>query len=91
MRCAQVNDDPSHEQGQYIQHEPPNARPFYDHAMKRTALKKEQVDGIACGPRTNIEAQEHADGAIDRGVASEHLPLMEPKAVCARNHDQRAQ
>jgi hypothetical protein len=59
--------------------------------MKRAAFEKEQVDGIARGPRTNIETQEHAKSAIHRGVASNHLALMEPKAIRTRDRDQGAQ
>jgi hypothetical protein len=59
--------------------------------MKRTAFEKEQIDGISRRAGANIKTQEHTDGAIDRGVAGEHLPLMEPKAICAGDHDQRAQ
>jgi hypothetical protein len=91
MRRAQVNHDPSRQQGHDIQHEPPYARPFHDHAMKRAAFQKEEVDGIARGTGTNIETQEHAKGAIHGEVACNHLALMEPKAICARDDDQRQQ
>jgi hypothetical protein len=59
--------------------------------MKRTAFEKEEIDGVSRRAGANVKTQEHAESAIHRGVAGQHLPLMEPKAVCARDCDQRAQ
>jgi hypothetical protein len=55
--------------------------------MKRTAFEKEQINGISRGTGANIKTQEHTEGAIHRGITSQHLSLMEPKAVCARDRD----
>lgn len=55
--------------------------------MKRTAFEKKEINGISRGPGANIKTQEHTESAIHRGIASQHLPLMEPKAVCARDRD----
>ena len=47
--------------------------------MKRTAFEKEQIDGISRGTGANIKTQEHTEGAIHRGITSQHLPLWNQK------------
>ena len=91
MGCPQINHDPAHQQGQNIQRQPANARPVRNKVMERAAFDEEQIDGVARGARADVETQEHTESAIDRRVACQYLPLLEPNAIDRRDCDQRQQ
>ena len=78
MGCPKINHDPAHQQGQNIQRQPANASPVRNKAMERAAFEEEQVNRIACWTGADVEAQEHAQSAIQGGIACQYLPLLEP-------------
>ena len=88
---AEIDDDPAHQQGQDIEREPSDARPFRDGMPKGRTLEEEQVDGIARGARADVETQKHAERAVDHVVAGKHVALIEPQAVNRREQDERPQ
>ena len=56
--------------------------------METGAFDKEQIDGIAGGPRADIETEYNAQSAIRGGIAGEHVKTIEPHAVAQRRQDQ---
>jgi len=78
---AEIDDDPAQQQGQDIEREPFNARPFgYDPARSR-AFEKKQVDGVAGGARADVETEDDAERAVNHGIAGKPMALIEPQAV----------
>ena len=59
--------------------------------MERAVFEEEQINRIAGRARADVETQEHTESAIDRRVACQYLPLLEPYAVDRRDCDQRQQ
>ena len=78
---AEIDDGPAHQQGQDIEREPFNARPFGYDLVKGRAFEEKQVDGVARGARADVETEDDAKRAIDHGVAGEPMALIEPQAV----------
>lgn len=56
--------------------------------METGAFDKEQIDGIAGGPRADIETKYNTKSAIRGGIAGEHVTTIEPHAVTQRRPDQ---
>ena len=90
MSCSEINHHPAHQQGQNVQREPSQARPFHHHAMKRIAFVKKQIDGVSRGARADVETEEHTESAIHGRVPCHHVSLLDPETVYRRDGDQRA-
>jgi len=81
VSCAEVDDDPAHQQGQDIEREPFDARPFGNDPVRSPVFEEKQVDGVTGGAGADEKTEDDAERTIDHGVAGEPVALVEPQAV----------